>query len=132
MLDQLQARAWPGNVRELRNVVERMVILSGARITAADVPGNALDGAGGTKPKPATVASEQSLIAGFVIPLAPDEKLTLRELRDRAEAEYVRAILKQQDWNISRAAGVLGIERTNLHKKMRQLGIHRAGVAEPD
>jgi two-component system nitrogen regulation response regulator NtrX len=129
VLDLLAARAWPGNVRELRNVVERMVILSGPRITAADVPGNALDGAATGKPKPSTVA-EQPPTSGFTIPLAQDEKLTLRELRDRAEAEYVRAILKQQDWNISRAAGVLGIERTNLHKKMRQLGIHRADASE--
>ena len=131
VLDLLQARAWPGNVRELRNVVERMVILSGPRITAADVPGNALDGAASGKPK-AAVVDDHGPVSGFVIPLAPDEKLTLRELRDRAEAEYVRAILKQHDWNISRAAGVLGIERTNLHKKMRQLGIHRAGTAEVD
>ena len=59
------------------------------------------------------------------MPLAQDERLTLREFRDRAEAEYLRATLRQYDWNISRTAGQLGIERTNLHKKMRAFGIRR-------
>ena len=46
--------------------------------------------------------------------------------RDRAEREYICMTLKGCDWNISRAAALLGVERTNLHKKMRALGIHRA------
>jgi DNA-binding NtrC family response regulator len=132
VFDLLRHRSWPGNVRELRNVVERMVILSGPRITVADVPADALASSAQIQAR-APLAAEATPASGFVVPLAAGEKLTLRELRDRAEAEYVRAILRQHDWNISRAAGQLGIERTNLHKKMRQLGIHReGGGAEAD
>ena len=60
------------------------------------------------------------------------ERLTLREFRDKAEADYITATLKAFDWNISRAAVVLGVERTNLHKKMRALNIRREGGAGED
>jgi transcriptional regulator of acetoin/glycerol metabolism len=52
----------------------------------------------------------------------------LREFRDKAEADYILSTLKEFDWNISRASVVLGVERTNLHKKMRALGIRRDGL----
>jgi transcriptional regulator of acetoin/glycerol metabolism len=50
---------------------------------------------------------------------------TLRERRDRSEREYIVATLDACDWNISKASSLLGVERTNLHKKMRALGVHR-------
>ena len=51
--------------------------------------------------------------------------LPLREFRDVIEREFIRMKLDELDWNISRTAQALGIERTNLHKKLRALGIHR-------
>jgi DNA-binding NtrC family response regulator len=54
------------------------------------------------------------------------ERLTLREYRSRVEKEYILQTLDQVGWNISRAATILGVERTNLHKKMRTYGIRRA------
>jgi DNA-binding NtrC family response regulator len=48
--------------------------------------------------------------------------LPLREFRDHMEREYIRIKLEENGWNISRTATLLGIERTNLHKKMRALG----------
>lgn len=123
VLDMLASRAWPGNVRELRNMVERMVILSGDRVTTADVPSaGRLRGNGDTGsvkvvvPRPFSIAELAS---------EGDRRLTLRELRDRAEASYIEHTLNECDWNISKAAGLLGVERTNLHKKMRALGIKR-------
>jgi DNA-binding NtrC family response regulator len=130
VFELLTQRPWPGNVRELRNVVERMVILSGARIGVADVP---TDWIGQTRDATKTerAAVEPPDGSGFRVPLAGDERLPLREFRDRAEAAYLLATLRQCDWNISRAAGLLGIERTNLHKKMRAFGIRReSGAAE--
>ncbi|HVJ15915.1 MAG TPA: helix-turn-helix domain-containing protein, partial [Polyangiaceae bacterium] len=50
---------------------------------------------------------------------------TLREHRDRAEREYILSTLRACEWNISKAATLLGVERTNLHKKMRALGLRR-------
>ena len=129
VFDRLAQRPWPGNVRELRNVIERMVILSGPEITADDVPVSGLVRENGhttvTKHVPApTPASAGRALA---IPL-PDgtEMPSLRDFRDSAEREYICMTLKGCDWNISRAAALLGVERTNLHKKMRALGIHRA------
>jgi len=127
VLDALAVRSWPGNVRELRNVVERMVILSGDRVTLDDVPpeGRLRDGHGVNDstppPRPVpTVTAQVELPSG-------ESRPTLREFRDKAEADYIMATLREFDWNISRAAVVLGVERTNLHKKMRALGIRREG-----
>jgi two-component system, NtrC family, nitrogen regulation response regulator NtrX len=52
-------------------------------------------------------------------------RLTLREHRDASERAYILDTLKELAWNISRAAVVLGVERTNLHKKIRAYGIKR-------
>ena len=52
-------------------------------------------------------------------------RLSLKDYRDRAEAHYITETLRSLDWNISRAAIALGVERTNLHKKIRAYGIRR-------
>ena len=117
VLEALAERPWPGNVRELRNVVERMVILSGDRITLDDLPEEGVLSQGRRES-----ASPSDL------PSAVDEsgeRLTLREYRGRAEKEYILSTLDEVGWNISRAATILGVERTNLHKKMRSYGIRR-------
>jgi two-component system, NtrC family, nitrogen regulation response regulator NtrX len=120
----LKERPWPGNVRELRNVVERMVILSGSRITVEDVPGREVRASERTA-GPSAVSTTHDSATGVASITLSSEPLSLRDFRDRAESEYIRVTLKNCDWNISRAASVLGIERTNLHKKMRALGIAR-------
>ncbi|HEX7477311.1 MAG TPA: sigma-54 dependent transcriptional regulator [Polyangiales bacterium] len=120
---QLQKRPWPGNVRELRNVIERMVILSGSKITADDVPMRGLvrESSSNGAQTPVPAAAENSV----GVPVRPGEALSLRDFRDRAESEYIRTTLRLCEWNISKAASQLGVERTNLHKKMRALGIAR-------
>ncbi|HKU42317.1 MAG TPA: sigma-54 dependent transcriptional regulator [Polyangiales bacterium] len=128
VFELLKARPWPGNVRELRNVIERMVILTGSQIGVDDVP---LPGVRkSTQPPPQPAAAEPAPLDGrpsslLGINLPSGEPLSLRDFRDRAESEYIRMTLKACDWNISRAATQLGVERTNLHKKMRALGIAR-------
>jgi two-component system nitrogen regulation response regulator NtrX len=118
VLDALSDRPWPGNVRELRNVVERMAILSGDRITLDDLPAEGVLSQGRRDSGPPSD-----------FPRAVDERgerLTLREYRGRAEKDYILQTLEEVGWNISRAATILGVERTNLHKKMRSYGIRRA------
>ena len=56
---------------------------------------------------------------------AAGERLTLRDFREQAERRYIVDTLRGLEWNISRTAVVLGVERTNLHKKIRAYGIKR-------
>jgi len=96
----IRSHRWPGNVRELRNAVERAAIVSrGARVTAGDL---ALAG---------TTVDAASSIA--VRPLAAVER------------ELIEAAMRDSDGNVSRAAQLLGIHRTTLHRK---LGAARKGV----
>ncbi len=122
VLERLRNKAWPGNVRELRNVVERMAILSGDRITVDDLPPD------GKLAREAAQASRPE--EGADGTLEDGRRLTLREYRDRAERHYIKSTLDACDWNISKAAALLGVERTNLHKKMRALGLRRDGATD--
>ncbi len=109
VVTRLQTRDWPGNVRELRNVVERLVILSDERITVRDLPGDTGAPLGGFTGDLASLFAEG----------------TLKRFRDAAERQLVRTRLEENAWNISRTADTLGLERTNLHKKMKALDIVR-------
>jgi len=113
----LSAYGWPGNVRELRNVVERLIILTEGTVGGEDLPEEIV----------AEVARRGRPLRNLgPLNLPPEAaNLSLRELRDLVERQVVRAKLDENDWNISRTAQVLGLERTNLHKKMRALGIAR-------
>ncbi len=124
VLEVLATRTWPGNVRELRNVVERMAILSGESIVLDDLPDvgrlsreRAASDAG---------ASATSALRPSTFPASIDgERLSLRDYRELAEKQYILATLEEVGWNISKAAGLLGVERTNLHKKLRAYDIRR-------
>jgi two-component system nitrogen regulation response regulator NtrX len=132
----LVARKWPGNVRELKNVVERAAILSTDRVTIADLPEDPH-----ASPFDDDNASEPSVSSDSLdddeVPTAhgrslgpPPGHLTLREFREKSERSYIVDTLKMTGWNISRTAIVLGVERTNLHKKIRAYAIKR-GEAHP-
>jgi two-component system nitrogen regulation response regulator NtrX len=112
---------WPGNVRELRNVIERLVILSEESIGVGDLPEEILAEVSRRKREAASAALTLPRVE-----LPPEARaLPLRDFRDHMEREYIRMKLDENGWNISRTANLLGIERTNLHKKMRSLGLAR-------
>ncbi len=117
VLERLKVYEWPGNVRELRNIVERLVIMSDEVIREEDLPPYL----GGPR------SPSQARTTGPVttIDLGRYAGKSLREFREEVEAEFIRIRLAEFEWNISRTAQALGIERTNLHKKLRALGIHR-------
>ena len=117
---------WPGNVRELRNVIERLVILSEESIGVGDLPEEIVAEAS-RKGREAAAAAAGGAVAALPKVELPAEAraLPLREFRDHMEREYIRMKLDENGWNISRTATLLGIERTNLHKKMRALGLSR-------
>ena len=102
----LEAYRWPGNVRELRNLVERlMIMVPGDVIAARDL--SFLDGAVGSVPPAEKVAA-----------LMP-----LHDARDQFERDYILRALAANDGNMSRTAEALGVERSNLYKKMRGFGV---------
>ncbi len=107
---QLQEYPWPGNVRELRNVIERLMIM---------VPGDTIT--------PQDLAFlEGSLLYAQAAPegdAVPGETMTLHAARARFEREFILRALAAQQGNISRTADALGVERSNLYRKMRALGI---------
>ena len=103
----LQRYAWPGNVRELRNVVERlMIMVPGDRVAARDVSFLA-----------------QGSVAAAPVDTRPAGLAPLHDARDEFERDYILRALAAQQGNISRTAEVLGVERSNLYRKMRAFGI---------
>ncbi len=98
----MESYAWPGNARELRNVIERMAILTqGERLTRDSVP------------------------VEIRVQRESGPKSTIQEARESAEREHILRALEETNWNVSGAARALGMERTNLHKRIRALGLTR-------
>jgi two-component system nitrogen regulation response regulator NtrX len=100
-LHRLKSYPWPGNVRELRNIMERVTIL---------VPGE-------------TVSAEDLHLNGEAAAAAPPEGLSLRQAREQFEKKLILRKLRELGGNVSRTAEVLGIERSNLHRKLNAYGI---------
>ena len=97
---------WPGNVRELRNMVERLVIMApGDEIGSADVPAP-------PRPKDALPAAAEA------------HERSLREARDNFERAYIVAELRANDWNMTRTAERLQIERSHLYRKIKAYSIN--------
>ena len=100
----LQDYSWPGNVRELRNLMERIVIMNPqVRVDARHIPLN-----------PQRRAVYERPIDFFG---------SLQEVRETAEREYILKKLEETRGNVTRTAELLGLERSNLYRKMKTLGI---------
>jgi len=99
---KLKTYPWPGNVRELRNVIERLaILLRGDTIEPEDV----------------------QLETRFGAPEEIAANLTLREARDAFERRYILSRLREFAGNVSRTAEALGVERSNLYRKLHAYGI---------
>jgi len=111
-LDAMARGRWRGNIRELCNTVERVIIMtSGDTIDVADLPETARSAAGG--PATAKMPSDgESAKAG-----------TLRGFKEGAERAFLVGRLRENGWNISRTAEVIGTPRSNLYKKLEQYRI---------
>jgi two-component system nitrogen regulation response regulator NtrX len=101
-MEVLQNYSWPGNVRELRNTVERVVIMnSKIRVNLADLP---------------PVGVEEAPAASFRFP-------SFKEATDAYHREFIQRKLAEADGNVSRAAELMGVDRSHLYRRMRSLGI---------
>jgi DNA-binding NtrC family response regulator len=108
----LSAFQWPGNVRELRNVAEWLSVFGTDPITTDQLPTSIATGNGMTE-------------AGLLRIPETAQLIPLREFRAQCEKEYIETALRRTNWNVSRAAELLGIQRTYLHEKLTALGITR-------
>ena len=99
-LKMIEAYDWPGNIRELRNVIERLVIM-----TPSD-----------------TITAKNLLI----VEQSSQDYLsykTMKEARDAFEKDFIIKRLEEHNWNISKTAEILQMERSNLHKKIKAYNI---------
>jgi two-component system nitrogen regulation response regulator NtrX len=101
-MDALCNYSWPGNVRELKNTLERIAIMSsGLEIGLADLPPENLSSAGYEARK----------------------TQTLRDAKSDFERAFILGKLEEHDWNVSKTADALKIERSNLHRKLKSFDI---------
>ena len=106
-LRTLQGMEWRGNVRELRNTVERLVILTPESVITR-----------------VEAFPQEAHSPGEVGDLLT-QGLTFQEFKDRAEATFIRKQLEAHEWNVSKTAEALEIQRSHLYNKMRKYGLER-------
>lgn len=99
-LQMLAAYDWPGNIRELRNVIERLVIMNSS-----------------------STITHRSIVLGESARSDYFSFNTLREARESFERDFIMRKLEENNWNISKTAEVLDIERSNLHRKIKAYDI---------
>jgi two-component system nitrogen regulation response regulator NtrX len=105
-MDALQSYSWPGNVRELRNTVERVVIMQArTKVTASELP---------------SLGGEEPPAASFRFP-------SFKEATDAYHREFIQRKLAEAEGNVSRAAELMGVDRSHLYRRMRALGIQSRG-----
>ncbi|HYS44197.1 MAG TPA: sigma-54 dependent transcriptional regulator [Geobacteraceae bacterium] len=105
-LAMMKSYDWPGNVRELKNIIERLVIITpGRTITDAHMP--------------AYLAAKDAREEG-----GARLDSSLREAREEFEKDFIIQKLEENDWNISKTADAIELERSNLHRKIKSYGIN--------
>jgi two-component system nitrogen regulation response regulator NtrX len=115
-LEILKNYDWPGNIRELRNLIERLMIM---------VPGTTIEA-------PQAMAFLQSRSGPPPVPqpagtVSAERYDSLRDARNAFEREYIGKKLREHNWNVSRTADDLQIERSHLHRKIKLLNIELRG-----
>jgi two-component system nitrogen regulation response regulator NtrX len=104
----LQSLSWSGNIRELRNAVERIIILTDKKdLSVKDI-------------EMLTPGGKSSLVDII------DTSNSFQEFKDKAEKAFIIKQLKANDWNISKTAEVLEIQRSHLYNKMKKYGIEKS------
>jgi two-component system nitrogen regulation response regulator NtrX len=102
---------WPGNVRELRNIIERLIIMApGPVLHARDIP-------------PPLGSGQQESRAPSTGGRAGHDHATLKDARAEFERDFIAQKLREYGGNVSKTSDAIGVERSNLHRKIKALGI---------
>jgi two-component system nitrogen regulation response regulator NtrX len=108
-MEALQQRRWKGNIRELRNTVERVIIMTPSEtVDVADLPES-------VRVETRAGATDEVVAAGGAG--------TLRGFKEASERAFLVQKLRENGWNISKTAEVIGTPRSNLYKKLEQYNI---------
>jgi two-component system, NtrC family, nitrogen regulation response regulator NtrX len=118
-IDALKQYSWPGNIRELRNIVERLLLLAGEKVTAEDV-------------QLALPASHARTVIASNSASAAESTGPLAQRVLAFERTAVLAELERHGRHITQTAKALGLERSHLYKKCQQLGIDLQNVPARD
>jgi len=106
VIEDLQTYSWPGNVRELKNTIERVVIMHpAAKVNVTDLPAH---------------GKEEPPAASYRFP-------SFKDATDAYHREFIQRKLAEADGNVSRAADLMGVDRSHLYRRMKALGIQNRG-----
>ena len=106
VIEDLQSYSWPGNVRELKNTIERVVIMHpAAKVNIADLPAHGKD---------------EPPAASYRFP-------SFKDATDAYHREFIQKKLAEAEGNVSRAAELMGVDRSHLYRRMKALGIQNRG-----
>nr|MBC7612441.1 sigma-54-dependent Fis family transcriptional regulator [Pseudopedobacter sp.] len=115
--EALKSLPWTGNIRELRNVIERLIILSDKRITEDDV--KAFSNPSGSIYNPINQFENTDKDFNF------DEFSKFQDFKDHAEMEFIKFKLEKNNWNVSKTAEDIDIQRSHLYSKIEKFGLKR-------
>ena len=118
-MDALKSLPWTGNIRELRNMIERLIILSDKTITESDVY-NFANPSGEPVAKVNGAAVSQTNYDRFA---------NFQEYKDYAEKEFIKFKLEKHNWNVSKTADEIDIQRSHLYSKIEKFGLKRTEQA---
>ena len=121
--NRLRNYGWPGNVRELRNLVQRLLVMGSADQVSLDE----VEAAFGTVPATPPGTMTASPNSGGV-----DFSLPLREAREQFERLYLLRQLQEAGGSVGKLAKIVGMERTHLYRKLRDLGVDVKAVARDE
>ncbi|WP_099372618.1 sigma-54 dependent transcriptional regulator [Sphingobacterium sp. 1.A.5] len=113
----LQSLPWTGNIRELRNMIERLIILCDKKITEDDVLKFANPGG------PAPVANNGTANNGNGFDM--EQFTSFQDFKDFSECEFIKYKLERNNWNVSKTADDLDIQRSHLYSKIEKFGLKR-------
>mgnify|MGYP006195551791 FL=1 len=115
--EALKSLPWTGNIRELRNVIERLIILSDKTITEDDV--KAFANPSGSIYNPTNTFEVKDKGFNF------DEFSKFQDFKDHAEMEFIKYKLEKNNWNVSKTAEDIDIQRSHLYSKIEKFSLKR-------
>jgi len=121
VITRLKSYTWPGNVRELRNYIERChILMPGEQMSISNMlpPGQSFTQQPSIRQSAASSATEANTAAPCL-----DETDSFHDAREAFERSFLLQHLNNHEWNISRTASEIGMERSQLHRKIKSFGL---------